>query len=280
MHTTPHPVKLSTHANNHKTMADSKAHHWSFDYNYGAQHPQFAQELISTLCGYNSEIGARQTDAEQTVRQVYNILPNYWRGYSIGDTAQKLSIGTAIIERSKDNNDLWHYSVAYENTTSGENLRMQFRCRDEPYRPLTESWRVDARNSAPDAYTRLICDGHLTLDGEVKLHINRNEVGIGIVGAGVKLTCNWALFDVIPALVQTIQASDAGVEIAVLEDLEHLRPKSRLGFLESIELPIPLHGYHLYGIGLLPSYWWLDAAGNVAIASTFFETLVLKERIG
>ena len=236
--------------------------------------------MISTLCDSNSEIGARQTDTEQTVRHVYNILPNYWRGYSSSDTEQKLSIGTAIIERSKDNNDLWHYSVTYENTTSGENLRLRFRCRDEPYRPLTARWRVDARNSAPDAYTRLMCDGHLTLDGKVKLHINRTEVGVGTVDASAKLTCNWALFDAIPALAETIQTSDEGVEIAVLEDLEQLRPKSRLGFLESIETPIPLKGYYLYGIGLLPSYWWLDVDGNVAIASTFFETLVLKERIG
>ena len=280
MHTTPHLVKLPKIHYRFNIMNDSHPLHWSFDYNYGTQNPQFAQELISTLCDSNSEIGARQTDAGQTVRQVYNILPNYWRGYSRDDTAQKLSIGTVIIERSKDNNDLWHYSVKYENTTSGENLRMQFRCRDEPYRPLTERWRVDARNGAPDAYTRLICDGHLTLDREVKLHINRNEVGVGTVDAGVKLTCNWALFDVIPALVQTIHTSDNGVEIAVLEDLEQLRPKSRLSFLESIETPIPLDGYYLYGTGLLPSYWWLDEAGNVAIASTFFETLVLKERIG
>lgn len=260
-------------------MVDSNVHHWSFDYNYGAQNPQFAQELIRTLRGYNPEIGARQADAKQTVRHVYNILPNYWRGYSRGDAEGQLSIGTAIIERSKDNNNLWHYSVEYENATSGEDLRMQFRCGDEPYRPLTDSWHVDVRNSGIDAYSRSTCDGHLTLDREVKLRINGTEVSAGTVDAGVELTCNWALFDVIPALVQAIQASDDGVEIAVLADLEQLRSKSRLGFLESIEVPFALEGYYLYGIGLLPSYWWLDADGNVAIASTFFETLVLGESI-
>ena len=280
MHTTPHPVKLPTHANNHNIMVDSKAHHWSFDYNYGAQNPQFDQELIRTLRGYNPEVSARQTDVRQTVRHVYNILPNYWRGYNRGDTEGQLSIGTAIIERSKDNNNLWHYAVEYENTTSGENLRMQFRCGDAPYRPLRDSWRVDARNSGTDAYTRTICDGRLTLDREVKLRFNGTEVGAGTVDTGVELTCNWALFDVIPALVPTIKASDDDVEIAVLEDLEQLRSKSRLGFLESIEVPLALEGYYLYGIGLLPSYWWLDAGGNVAIASTFFETLVLRERRG
>ena len=280
MHTTPHRAKLPKFVNNHKTMANSNAYHWSFDYNYGAQNPEFAQELINTLCGYNPEVGGHQTYTGQTVRHVYNILPNYWRGYSRDDPEGQLRIGTATVERSKDNRNLWHYSVAYENTTSGENLRMQFCCNDEPYRPLTDSWRVDARNSGRDAYTRSAYDGHLTSDGTVKLRTNGTEVDAGTVDPGIKLTCNWALFDVIPALVQTIETSDAGVEVAVLEDLAQLRQKSRLGFLESIEMPMPLKGYYLYGVGLLPSYWWLDADGNVAIASSTFETLVLKERMG
>ena len=280
MRITPHLVKPPKYANNHKTMANSNVQHWSFDYNYGAQNPQYAQELISTLRGYDPEAGAHRTQAGETTTHVYNILPNYWRGYSRGDTEGKLSIGTAIIERSIANDNLWHYSITYENTTSGENLRMQFRCGDESDRPLTDSWRVDARNSGDDEYSRLTCEGHRTLDGEVRLRINGTEIGAGTVDASSKLTCNWALFDVIPALVQTIQASGDGVDIVLLEDLEQLRPKSRLGFLASIQTPIRLDGYYLYGTGLLPSYWWLDAHGNVAIASTFFETLVLKEKVG
>ena len=280
MHTTPHLVKPPKYANNHNTMANSNTQHWSFDYNYGSQNPQFTQELISTLRGYDPEVGARQTYVGETTKHVYNILPNYWRGYSRDDTAGQLSIGTATVERSKDDDNLWHYSVQYENTTSGENLRMQFRCSDASYRPLIDSWRVNARNSADDEYSQLTCAGHLTLDGEVRLRINATEIVAGTVDAPAKLTCNWALFDVIPVLAQTIQGSDDGVDIALLEDLEQLRLKSRLGFLESIQTPIPLDGYYLYGAGLLPSYWWVDAYGNVAIASSMFETLVLRERVG
>lgn len=260
-------------------MANSNTQHWSFDYNYGSQNPQFAQELLQTLREYNPEVDAHQTQVGQTIKHVYNILPNYWRGYSRDDTEEQLSIGAATVERSKDDN-VWDYSVQYENTTSGENLRMQFRCSDSPYRPLRDSWRVNARNSGDDVYSRLTCAGHLTVNREVKLRINNTEIAAGIVRAPAELTCNWALFDVIPALTQTIQSSGDGMDIAVLEDLEQLRPKSRLGFLESIQTPVPLDGYYLHGSGLLPSYWWLDAHGNVAIASTFFETLVLKERRG
>ena len=275
-------------------MNDSNSLHWSFDYNYGAQNPQFAQELIETLRGYGPDAGARDAQTAETITHVYNVLPNYWRGYNTGGNTEKLSIGTAIIERSRHDN-LWHYSVKYENTTSGENLRMQFWCSDENYRPLRDAWSVDARNGADDEYSQLVCAGHLTSaearhhddsdrvtseDSEVRLRINGAEIIAGTVDASVKLTCNWALFDVIPTLAQTIQASDDGIDIAVLEDLEQLRRKSRLGFLASIQTPIPLEGYYLYGTGLLPSYWWLDAHGNVAIASTFFETLVLREKTG
>lgn len=261
-------------------MNNSNSLHWSFDYNYGAQNPQFAQELIRTLRGYDPEVGTHSTQTAQTITHVYNVLPNYWRGYNNrGGNTETLSIGTAVIERSKHDN-LWHYSVKYENTTSGENLRMQFCCSDENYRPLRDKWSVDARNSADDEYSQLVCAGYLTSDSEVRLRINDAEIAAGTVDASVKLTCNWALFDVIPTLAQTIQESDDGIDIAVLEDLEQLRRKSRLGFLESIEIPIPLEGYYLYGVGLLPSYWWLDAHGNIAIASTFFETLVLREKTG
>ena len=261
-------------------MNDSNSLHWSFDYNYGAQNPQFAQELIGTLRGYNPKTGAHRTQTAQTITHVYNVLPNYWRGYDRRENTETLSIGTATIERRKDDNNLWHYSVKYENTTSGENLQMRFCCSDENYRPLMDNWNVDARNSADDEYTRLTCDGYLTSDSEVRLCMNGTEIAAGTVDTSVRLTCNWALFDVIPMLTDTIQASNDGIDIAVLEDLEQLRPKSRLGFLASIQTPIPLDGYYLHGVGLLPSYWWLDAQGNIAIASTFFETLVLKEKMG
>ena len=260
-------------------MNDSNSLHWSFDYNYGAQNPQFAQELIGTLRGYNPEAATRGTQTAQTITHVYNVLPNYWRGYSRGENTETLRIGTAVIERSKIDN-LWHYSVNYENTTSGENLEMQFCCSDENYRPLRGDWCVDARNSANDEYSQVACVGYITSDSEVRLRINGTEIDAGTVDTSVKLTCNWALFDVIPTLSGLIQASDDGIDIAVLEDLEQLRRKSKIGFLESIQSPIPLDGYYLYGAGLLPSYWWLDGRGNIAIASTFFETLVLRERMG
>ena len=265
-------------------MNDNNGLHWSFDYNYGAQRtetgPDFAQELIKTLRGHYTESGMPQTAAEQATTQVYNVLPNFWRGYRRGDEQDALlRIGAAVIERRKSNDNIWDYSVRYQNTTSGEDLRLAFRCGDESYRPLKGEWRVEARNRGNDAYSQLTYDGYLT-SAEIRLRINSTEIVAGTADSSVPLTCNWALFDVIPPLAQTIQKSDDGVNIALLDDLTQFRPKNRLGFLESIQTPIPLDGYYLYGVGSLPSYWWLDARGDIAIVSSTFETLVLKEKTG
>ena len=61
-------------------MNDNSGHHWSFDYNYGAQNPQFIQELTETLHGCCTDADARDTRTGQTITHVYNILPNYWYG--------------------------------------------------------------------------------------------------------------------------------------------------------------------------------------------------------
>ena len=258
-------------------MNANNRHHWSFDYNYGAQNPQFTQELIETLQRCYTDADTPSTRTGQTITHVYNILPNYWRGYAGGGPNKELRIGEATVERSK-NNSLWNYTVQYENTTSGEHLQMQFSCYDEHYRPFTDKWRVDVRNSGNDTYSELMSEGYLTGDSEVRLRINGAEIVAGTVDTSTKLTCNWALFDIIPALTQTVRESGEA-DLVLLEDLEQLRPKSKIGFLESIQTPMPLDGYYVYGTGLLPSYWWLDANGNIAIASTFFETLVLREKI-
>ncbi len=256
-------------------MKDNTRLHWSFDYNTGAQHPQFSHELIGTLRSANSHDTA---DTGTPSRQhVYTILPNYWRGYQRG--SDTLRIGTATVERHKAGNR-WHYGITYNNSTSGETRRMRFRCRDDAFRSLTDRWHLEATNSAGDRYTHLKSEGHLTPEAEVRLRINGRTISGGRVARATALTCNWALLDVIPAQADTLRASGEAARLAVLEDLSQLRTESRLRFFDSIETPLPLVGYTLHGVGLLPSYWWLDQHRNVAIISTFFETLVLRERSG
>ena len=58
-------------------MNANNRHHWSFDYNYGAQNPQFTQELIGTLRSWYTDTNTRNRQLGQTVKYVYNIFPNY-----------------------------------------------------------------------------------------------------------------------------------------------------------------------------------------------------------
>ena len=114
----------------------------------------------------------------------------------------------------------------------------------------------------------------------VRVRINGTEITAGTVDNSLPLTCNWALFDVIPALAEKMKDSGDNVDIALLEDLEQFRPKCKLGFLDSVQSPIQLDGYYLYGTGVLPSYWWVGVNGDIVIVSSVFETLVLKKKVG
>ena len=258
-------------------MNNSEGLHWSFDYDYGAQNPQFTEQLGETFLGFYAEPKTDRIGAEAT-EHIYEIFPNYWRGYAIGEHLQdNLSLGEAAIRRQRADEARWHYTIQYTNRTSGEELQLRFHTANDLYRSLRGKWHIQAQNDCQDSYSRFACEGQRVAD-EIRLTVNHTEITIGMIGEDTPFTCNWALFDVIPALSREIQESGEVVEMAILEDLEKLRPVNRIGFLESIEMgETQLDGYYLYGEGLLPSYWWLDRNGNVAISANFFQTLVLKE---
>lgn len=254
--------------------------HWSFDYNYGAQNPDFAQQLVETFLRFYAEPKTDRIGAG-TAEHIYDIFPNYWRGYAIREHLQdNLSLGQAIIKRQRADDARWHYTIQYTNRTSGEDLQLRFHTANDLYRSLTDKWYIQAQNDCQDSYSGFACEGQRVAD-EIRLTVNQAEITAGLIGEDMPFTCNWALFDVIPALSGTIQGSGEVVEMAILEDLEKLRPMNRIGFLESIRMhKTQLNGYYLYGEGLLPSYWWLDIHGNVAIFANFFQTLVLREIVG
>lgn len=258
-------------------MNENRPLHWSFDHNYGAQRIDFAESLLKALNQYQSNLN-RNAETNQAEKRVYQILPNTWRGYKGRNDG--LSIGRVVVERKYDKKNIWNYSVQYQNTTSGEDIRFTFCCRDECYLPLHDSWQVDVHNTSSDKYSSLSLSGYLSSEAKIQLTINNTEIEIGCLDESLPLTCYWALLDAIPQIAKNGEASDSKHSMAILEDLEYLRPKCYLGFLDSIQSPIPLDGYFLYGNGLLPSYWWIDANDKVAIVSAVFETLVLQEFSG
>ena len=199
-------------------MNNSEGLHWSFDYNYGAQNPHFTEQLVETFLRFYAEPKTDRIDAEAT-GHIYDIFPNYWRGYARGDNLQdNLSLGEAIIKRQQADDTRWHYTIQYANTTSGEELQLRFHAAGDLYRSLTGKWYIQTQNDCQDSYSTLACEGQRVAD-EIRLTVNHVEITVGLIQKDTPFTCNWALFDVIPALSQRIQGSDEVVEMAVLEDL-------------------------------------------------------------
>ena len=257
-------------------MSDNIPLHWSFDYDHGSQKPNFADRLLKLLNTLKKRThnDANNEGANNYIKQVYEILPNFWRGYN--RTGETLAIGNVVIERNCENGQIWKYNVQYENGTSGEDIRFNFSCRDDKYRTLLESWQVDVQNQSSDEYSKLVLNGNFLSDTEIQLCVNNIELATETVNNSIPLTTNWALYDVIPTIANSDKQSESAVEITLFDELEQLRPKCHVGYLDSIQEPFPLDGYYLYGEGLLPSFWWVDADKTV-IVSTVFETFVLKE---
>lgn len=255
--------------------------HWSIDYNTGSNKPDYANELIELLESDEITSSYVYNESEETnhTKHVYQILPNYWRGYagrSNPDT--KLGIGTVSIESKKEDH-IWYYEVNYKNDTSGEDLLLQFSSDDSWSRNLLNEWYGKVRNSCQDTYSELNFIGRIISKDEVDLCINDVEISLAIPDKNIPITCNWTLFDVIPQLSDQLIDNRENVEIVLLEDLEQLRPINQIGFLNTLRSPFHLDGFYLYGIGLLPSYWWIDQKKTTVIVSNFFETYILKERI-
>ncbi len=236
---------------------------------------------IETFLRFYADVPKIDRIGAEAVEHIYDIFPNYWRGYAIGEHLQNnLILGQANIKRQRTDAARWHYTIQYTNATSGEELQLRFHTADDLYRSLRGKWYIQTQNDCQDSYSRFACEGECVAD-EIRLTVNHAEITLGLIGEDTPFTCNWALFDVIPALSGSIQGSGEVMEMAILEDLEKVRPMNRIGFLESIQMhQTQLDGYYLYGEGLLPSYWWLDTHGNVAIFANFFQTFVLREIVG
>ena len=271
-------------------MYDVKSLHWSFNHNRKGQE-EFGERLGEAIRSYTP--GSESNRREDHQRCTYDILPNFWRGYNRrADAAPRkrdLGIGQVTIERKLSDVGIWQYSVHSSNTTSGEDLRIDFRCNDDAHRTICDEWRIEAENAAGNLHKRFICTGRLQAisknSREIQLSVGSLYLAAGRHEGVTPLTTNWTLFDVIPLLDAVKTGMASSVEIALLEDMEKLKSPAYIGLLESIELGVAgdhgdtmhLTGYYLYGTGVVPSYWWVDTNSNVVIASTTFQTLVLRD---
>lgn len=254
-------------------LAEIPRLHWSYDYSIGAQKPDFLFEFIGNLQHEASDEGGTIT---------YAILPNFWRGYHApGDAG--LSIGQVTLSRAQVDQTYWQYIVRISNSTSGETAEYQFATRDDATRSLLGSWTVSTSATGGGRYAHLRCAGEITNNGDqAKIALRYDRFTLeDAVDAAIPVTCNWALFDVIPALARN--SSGTLPAVALLEDLTRLRRDTRIEFLETWTQalggedapPLELRGYGVHGAGLPPTYWWLNANYQVVIVSSIFQTWVL-----
>jgi hypothetical protein len=215
-------------------------------------------------------------------------MPNFWNGFKNSDDAKKdLSIGKLDIGRSTDSSGDLFYSVKYFNIINGEFIDLNYICTNDKYRTLKKTWKVNIENNAPDIYSKFNCTGKLKKCNEsieINLQLNNgSNFNIGIIPYSTPITCNWTLFDTIPALSEDIKTSpDGEYGFAILENLDKLKPSNHLKYIGKWVLSMDgstlnLEGYCLYGTGNVPSYWWLDENNYIVLMSTVFHTYILEE---
>lgn len=260
-------------------MSETTNLHWSFNHDRKeqGQSPDFAQQFCSLVKG-TLEAKAGGSLGDNVTR--YTILPNFRRGYKGPADGDDLSVGEVVIRRTVGGENRLNYSVVYRNAASGELMDMQFASNRDAFRTLTGTWSVQVENCAGDGYKEFACDGRLEENGSVFLTTNGLDLHAGSADLSAPLTCNWALFDVIPALADGLRESREAQRLTILEDLEKVRNNGQVRFLESYDLQldsdsVALTGYALIAEGMTPSYWWLDARGRVLIAATLYQTLIL-----
>ncbi len=261
--------------------------HWSVDYAYAS--PLSADKSQEN---FESEFGRILADALSsspadfnagTKSHGYTLLPNFWGGFKRGEDPF-LNIGQVSIKRRLDDGVGWRYTIEHENTCSGEKLILNFTCDNKQARPLAGSWQIKTENSADGSYASLSLTGACNeqIDGDRAVTMTTAS-GLAIAAGNIRhdetLTCNWALFDILPSLSK----GDSLDRLAILDDLEILKNDCQIRPLDDWVLAVgnekhTFSGYCVFGTGFPPTYWWLTESGEVAVMSTMLSTYVLCER--
>ena len=253
--------------------------HWSFDQDHTQTQPGFGAELCATLREYY-----RRPTPAAAGHTAYRVLPNFWSGYQSRPVAD-LAIGRVeVVRTGAGGGSGTDYLVTSRNRTSGEHATYSFRAAADRWRSLAGQWRIEIRNDAGDAYRRYVATGAVSRsegDGArpILLRVGDADLPAGAWSGLRPLTTPWALLDVLPELQE-------GCELALLEELDRLREPVRavpVGSWRWLPADADLGsftGWCVHGPGLLPTYYWVDGNGTVAVVSGLFQTWVISAMAG
>jgi hypothetical protein len=249
--------------------------HWSID--HGDHHRQdlsFSGELRAALESSRRPVSS----VDDAVRRRYTVLPNYWNGYA-GD-CDVLAFGELSLERTCVSAG-YRYRTSYSNDASGESISLDYETTDGTARAIVGPWSMATTNRSGDLYDSSRTTGACVERPEgrcVELRVNdRLTFQSGVVPEGQPLCCTTSLFDSLGEWT-----CEADMRLCLLEELTKIKCDCRISPIgeTDIELSrssVTLRGWATVGPSEPPSYWWLDEAGRVAIASNVFCTFVLTE---
>lgn len=260
------------------TGAAEPALHWSFDQNHSQTQPGFGAELRATLRRYY------RRPAAPAGSTFYRVLPNFWSGYQARPVAGLAIGGVEVVRTAASGADGTDYRVTATNSTSGEHATYTFCAAADRWRSLTGEWRIEVRNDAGDSYRRYVATGVLAEAGQgagrpILLTVHGAELPAAAWSDSRPLTTPWALLDLLPEL-------DEGCELALLEELDRLREPVRVVPVGTWKWPPDdadlgsFSGWCVHGPGLLPTYYWVDGNGAVAVVSGLFQTWVISASAG
>ena len=265
----------TAHGTGTAATAARPALHWSFDQDHTQTQRGFGAELRATLREYY-----RRPAPAAAGYTAYRVLPNFWSGYQSRPVAD-LAIGRVeMVRTGAGGGSGTDYLVTSRNSTSGEHATYSFRTAADRWRSLAGQWRIEIRNDAGGAYRRYVATGTVwgsEGDGErpILLTVGDADLPAGAWSGSRPLTTPWALIDILPELQE-------GCELALLEELDRLREPVRVVAVESWRWPAPdadlgsFAGWCVHGPGLLPTYYWVDGNGTVAVVSGLFQTWVIS----
>ena len=169
---------------------------------------------------------------------------------------------------------------------SAERSVFTFETKSNGIRDLTGAFKITVENTAGYQYKDFECGGSLAPDdrsGERSIH--KISDGFAVtprdVGA-LPLVTLWSLLHVVRHLDGS---GSEPIEVAVFEELQHLRRPVRLYPLGSWQWPPPnedlgeLQRWCLHGVGLMPVYYWVSNDKTV-IASAHYWTWVAQRSLG
>lgn len=231
--------------------------HWSVDYRSHQESFNYEKYFTEAL---SSVVKAEYPDSYEWCKKKYQILPNYWDGFS---THKENYQGAGSVEIEKKwNGHCWEIKGTQTNTDSAERMSFFYNSNCG----IEGSYRCLMENLHQDGYRELEISGEIK-NGMIKAKTSKGLPVIKEQMISEPVYANWCLLDRLPEHTFTL-----------IENLDSCYPGMKLQELEEwIFEGEVLKGYVLSGYATPFTYYWVNRKGHVVVAAQTLMTYVLSE---